>query len=293
MSWTAVARKDFRDAVRVRWFWALTALFVIFAGGAAYLYGEVELFSGGGPATATGLISFLSGASGTLVPVIALLVGYKAIVGERDSGSLKLLLSLPHTRGEVVLGKLVGRTGVVSLAILVGYLVAVVLGLALFDEFAVGDFLLFTLLTIALGLAYISIAIGLSSAVSSASRAGALAIGFWLVFEFLWGIVGLLLAWTANGFSLRGLFQGGPPDWYLFFLRLSPTNAYSAVVGTLLPDPQGIGGGPGAGPGAGGGAAQAGADPVFLQDWFGLVILAAWVVVPVGLGYLRFRDIDL
>lgn len=284
MSWTAVARKDFRDAVRVKWFWALTALFVVFAGGAAYLYGEVDLFSGGQAATATGLIGFLSGASGTLVPIIALLVGYKAIVGERDSGSLKLLLSLPHTRGEVVLGKLLGRTAVVSLAILVGYLVAVVIGLVTFSEFAVGDFLLFTLLTILLGLAYISIAIGLSSAVSSGSRAGAIAIGFWLVFEFLWGLVGILLVWAVNGFSLRGLFQGGGPEWYQLFLRLSPTNAYSAVVGTLLP---------GSGGGGIGGAGGQGAQPFFLQDWFGLVILVVWVAVPVGLGYLRFRDTDL
>jgi len=40
-----------------------------------------------------------------LVPLISLILGYDAIVGERERGSLDLLLALPITRLELLLGK--------------------------------------------------------------------------------------------------------------------------------------------------------------------------------------------
>lgn len=283
MSWTAVARKDFQDAVRVRWFWALAALFVIFAGGAAYLYSEFELFAGGGETTGIGFISFLSSATTLLVPIIGLMLGYKAIAGERETGSLKLLLSLPHTRGEVVAGKLVGRSAVVTVAILVGYAVAIAIGLALFAEFAVGDFLVFTGLSILLAFAYIGISLGLSTATASTSRAAAIAFGFWLVVEFLWGIVVLLLVWAANGFSLE---ITGFPDWATFLSVVTPTAAFTNANGLIA---EALGNAGSGVPGAGAQAAQ----PWFTEPWFGLVVLVAWIVLPVGLGYLRFQNSDL
>ena len=275
MSWTAVARKDFQDAVRVRWFWALAALFVIFAGGAAYLYAGTDLLSGGGETTGIGFIALLSGAAGTLVPIIGLMLGYKAIAGERESGSLKLLLSLPHTRREVVAGKLVGRSLVVTIAILVGYVVAIAVGLYLFAEFAVLDFLVFTGLSILLAFAYIGISLGLSTATSSTSRAAALAFGFWLVVEFLWGLVVLLLVWIANGFSLSGIADF--PGWATFLSVITPTAAFSNANGIIA---ESLG--------------TAGQETQwFTEPWFGLVVLVVWVVVPVSLGYLRFRNSDL
>jgi ABC-2 type transport system permease protein len=286
VSWTAVARKDFQDAVRVKWFWALSALFVVFAGGAAYLY--AELLSVGQEATGLGFIGLLGGATGTLVPIIGLMLGYKAIAGERESGSLKLLLSLPHTRGEVVAGKLVGRSAVVTVAILVGYLVAIGVGLVLFAEFAITEFLVFTGLSVLLAFAYIGISLGLSTATASTSRAAALAFGFWLVVEFLWGLVVFVLVWAANGFSLDGIASF--PDWATFLSVVTPTAAFSNANG-LIADALGGGGGGGVSVGIGG-QAQA-AQPWFTEPWFGLVVLVLWIVLPLGLGFLRFRNADL
>jgi len=274
VSWTAVARKDFQDAVRVRWFWALAALFVVFAGAAAYLYAEFELFSVGGETTGLGFIQTISGATGLLVPIIGLVVGYKAIVGERESGSLKLLLSLPHTRGEIVAGKLVGRSAVITVAIVVGYLVAIVVGLLLFAEFVVADFLQFTVLSILLAFAWIGISLGLSTATASTSRAAALAFGFWAVFEFLWGFLVLLFVWVANGFSLD-LANFALPEWAQFLNVLPPTAAFGNANGIIAE------------------ALGSNSDLWFNQPWFGVVTLLAWVVLPVGLGFLRFRNADL
>jgi ABC-2 type transport system permease protein len=275
MSLAAVARKDFQDSIRVKWFWALAALFVLFAGGAAYLFAEV-IQSAPGDVTGLNFIGFLSSATGLLVPVIGLLLGYKAIAGERESGSLKLLLSLPHTRGEVVAGKLLGRSAVVTVAVVVGYAVAVVIGIALFDQFEVVDFVIFTVLSVLLAFAWIGISLGLSTATASTSRAAALAFGFWLVFEFLWGLLVQLLVWASNGFS-GGLFVTSFPDWALFLTVLPPTSAFSNANGVIA-DVLG---------------ASGDSSPWFTEPWFGLVVLLAWVVVPVGLGFLRFRRSDL
>lgn len=287
MSWTTIARKDFADGARAKSLWALSALFIVFAAGAAYLYAEVFASGPSGDVTALGLIGFLNVASSTLIPIIALLVGYKAIAGERESGSLKLLLGLPHSRADVVTGKLAGRTLVVALPILVGYLIAAGIGIAMYTSFDVVNFLLFTLLTVLLGMSFVGIAVGFSSATRSVSRAGALAIGVWLVFQFLWGVITLLLVWAANGFSLD---IGQVPEWAIVFNTLSPGTAYGLGVASLLPSDPSIGlmmFGTNTG-------AQASGDlPFYLTGWYGVLVLVAWVVVPTVLGYLRFDGTDL
>jgi len=48
------------------------------------------------------------------LPLVAIFAGYAAISKERTGGSLKLLLSLPHSRKDVIIGKVVGRCGVVG-----------------------------------------------------------------------------------------------------------------------------------------------------------------------------------
>jgi len=274
MSWTVVAKKDFQDAVRAKSLWALTAIFVLFAGGLSYAYGATDLAGGNSDITAIGFIGFLQSAGVLLVPIIGLLVGYKAVVGERESGSLKLLLGLPHSRRNVVFGKLVGRTLVVAVPILVGYLAAAIIGIALFDTFAFVDFILFTLLTIGFGLAYISIAVGFSSAMASQSRAAALAIGLWVMFQLGWQALVILVQWVVNGFSLP---SGQMEPWLVLLLQITPNGGYGMSTFFFIPDE----------------AFTSQYDAFYLQDWFGLVILAFWIVVPITLGYLRFERADL
>ena len=56
-----------------------------------------------------------------LVPLIALILGYDAIVGEREEGSLDLLLSMPLTRIELLLGKFVGLACALAFSTLAGF----------------------------------------------------------------------------------------------------------------------------------------------------------------------------
>ena len=280
MSWTVVAKKDFRDAIRSKTLWMLSVLFVLFAGGFTYVFWFIPQLVGqqnlpaSGPTV--GLINGLSGAAGFLVPLIGLLIGYKAIVGERDSGSLKLLLALPQSRRDVVLGKLIGRTGVVAVAILIGFAAGAIIALLLYDSFAFGVFVSYTLLTMVLGLVFVAIAVGFSAAMRSASRALYGVVGLFVFFTFVWGFIPTILRFVLNGFTMPNLLAR--PDWATFVSLLNPTTAYGYASAALIPELPGL---------------TSENPPFYLQDWFGFVILAAWVVVPFTLGYVRFASTDL
>ncbi|APW97841.1 ABC transporter [Halobiforma lacisalsi AJ5] len=109
MTWSTIAKKDFRDAVQSRALWALVAVFVLASVLSTYAYVEApELLGSPGGATLGGLIFFTIGLVGLFVPLAAIVVCYKSLAGERELGSIKLLLSLPTTRLDVFVGKVVG-----------------------------------------------------------------------------------------------------------------------------------------------------------------------------------------
>ncbi|MFC7156574.1 ABC transporter permease subunit [Halomarina halobia] len=277
MSWTAVARKDFHDSARSKWLWGLSALFVLFAAGVAYFYSNIA--TPGSGAEVLGLLGFLLLPTGLLVPIIGLMISYKAIVGERESGSLKLLLSLPHTRSEMILGKFVGRTLSVVVAIAVGFAVAAAVVVAEYGSLEPGAYGLFVLLTMFFALVYIGIGIGFSSFMSSTSKALAGAVGLFVVLEFLWDVVPLVLLYVINGFTLT---PRTPPSETIqnlvtFVSTLSPSAAYGNAARALIP------------------GLETGATdvPFYLQEWFGLVVLVCWLVVPLALGFAQFNRADL
>lgn len=274
MSWAVVARKDFRNAGRSRLLWVVTALFVLLVGGLAFGYAEV-LDGGGTPGDLTlGFIVFLQGIAGFFVSVAALLVGYKAIAGERESGTITYLLGLPHSRLDVVVGKLLGRTAVLAVGLLAGFAVAAVMLIALGSSFSVVEYLLFTALTVFYALAFVGIAVGISALTGSSSKAAAGAIGFW-VFNQFWGVVPLVVLIVLSGLTLP---EPPFPDWYHAIAGLGPGTAYGNAAGYFLPREV---------------AGQVETQVGGLPPWYGLVVLATWTALPIALGYWRFEGADL
>jgi len=140
MSLVAIARKDFQETVRSRGMIALVVLFSLLVAAFAFAVrptAESEQF-----ATEVLLSVFIGPfLVTTLVPLVGVVVGYNAVSGERESGSLKLLLSLPHSRADVVFGKVVGRGAALALAVFAGFLLPALVLIAAPVVFNGGAFL--------------------------------------------------------------------------------------------------------------------------------------------------------
>ena len=281
MSWAAIARKDFQDAARSKALWALSALFVLFMAGMAYVFTLLGNAGGQGSAEleSIGLLVFLVTPVTLLIPITGLVIAHKAIAGEVESGSAKFLLSLPHTRRDAVVGKVVGRSAVMCLAVLVGLVVAAVVVVGLYDSFDPAAYVGFSLLSLLLTAVFTAIGVGLSALTTDSGRATILAIGFYVVFELVWDVVP-----AGANYLLNGSFfpTGVPPEWYLLLNRIPPSAAFTTAVNQLLPGdygalaplfPEGV--------------------PLYLSEWAALATLLAWLVVVPAIGYWRFDAADL
>jgi ABC-2 type transport system permease protein len=318
VTWQVVATKDFRDAVRSRWLWAVSGFFLTFLAGSTALF-YLYLASGSGATSASLFGLFASGIlsvsyTGLLafaVAFIALITSYSSVVGERESGTLKLLLSLPHSRLDLVAGKLAGRSAVVALPVVVGFLVAALVMVATGTRVALGTFVPQVALTALLGVAFVALGVGVSAGAKSNRRATLSALGLYFVFSLLWTLVAqgvpTLVSEASKAVGGDALGTAASVKLRLFVKFLNPLRAYETLVAEVYFAAD-------SGAGAGGGlpadvqarlvkeglfqrqaAAQALGEslPVYLTGEFVLAVLLAWVVVPPVVGYLAFAESDL
>src|SRR5574337_152587 len=211
-----IAAKEFRDRIRNRWVLAVALVFTAFALVIAYFGAAQQGAVGfrGIEVTIASLVSLVI----YLVPLIALILGFDAIVGERERGSLDLLLSLPLTRLELVLGKFVGLAATLACATVAGFGVAgLILGARLPAGALVhyGGFMLSSTL---LGMAFLSLAIVVSVFAADRTRASGAAIAMWFFFVLVYDLL-LLGALVATG----GAFGAGV---FPYLLLLSPADVF-------------------------------------------------------------------
>ena len=142
----------------------------------------------------------LSSLSIFLVPLIAMLLAYDAIVGEADRGTLALLLSYPVARWQVMAGKFAGHLVILALATGAGYGFA---GLALqwlhgggLDAAAWRPFALLIGASVLLGASFLALGYLVSAAVRERATAAGIAVGVWLFFVVIYdmALLGALAA---------------------------------------------------------------------------------------------------
>lgn len=218
-----IARKELSDGLRNRWLLAISLLFAVLAVGIAWLgaaaSGQVGFTSI--PATIASLASLAT----FLMPLIALLLAYDAIVGEDEAGTLMLLLTYPLNRGQILLGKLVGHGLTLALATLIGFGSAAVAIALLVDDVELGSLLWafgrFMLSSTLLGWVFLALAYVLSSKASEKSSAAGLALGVWFLFVLVFDLALLALLVLSEG-SFN-------PDLLPWFLLLNPTDVYRLI----------------------------------------------------------------
>ncbi|KJZ39920.1 MULTISPECIES: ABC transporter permease [Pseudomonas] len=219
----SIAGKEFSDGLRNRWLLAISLLFAILAVGIAWLGAAAsgQLGFTSIPATIASLASLAT----FLMPLIALLLAYDAIVGEDEGGTLMLLLTYPLGRGQILLGKFVGHGLILALATLIGFGCAAVAIALLVDDVELGLLLWafgrFMVSSTLLGWVFLALAYVLSSKASEKSSAAGMALGVWFLFVLVFDLALLALLVLS-----KGSFN---PDLLPWLLLLNPTDIYRLI----------------------------------------------------------------
>lgn len=273
-----IAREDFRQVLRDRLLWGAFVLVFLLM---------VPTFwqsLGGGVFTIKEKIMYVPYDFRMYIVILVAVVAYKSIVGEREAGTLRLLLGLPATRRDVIVGKLISR---VSLVILSLVPILVILGAILtvkYSPFYLATFLPVALWILLYGVLWTGFTIGLSAMLSTQYRTLAALAGTYLFFSslvdiwstFVQPIFSFLFTGSLSTRWYSSLGTGTEPLWVNYTGRLNPIAAF--LVGSewfvSLTDST---------------------TPVIdvLPNLFGIGVLVAFGVVPLLIGYQRFQRIDL
>lgn len=275
MNWPLIARRDYRAlraARAVMYVLGLLALAIVFSGYVYPLQGSL-------PVTTRhfAVYGLLRNSVTYLVPLAGIVLGYRAVVGERRSGTLTLLLAVPHSRDDILVGKYLSRAVLVG-GVLVGALVvAGTLVVYPFGSLRIGWYLGFILLTIAYALIFLGIALALSMVTASRTVATLGAIGVYVLSVLLWQhLPGVI--WTA--LQSFNLLDGSIPTWMRVLHTLEPTMLYRTITTTLF----------------GSSTPTTLAAPLqawYFNIWTALVIFGLWLIVPLAVALVRFRRVDL
>ncbi|GFN22830.1 ABC transporter permease [Thermanaeromonas sp. C210] len=264
-----VAEKEMLESIRNRWLttfavvFGLLALLISFFGLSAL---GLRGYQGFNRVTASLLNLVLY-----LLPLIALVMGAYSVAGERESGSLHVLLTHPVHPGEVIMGKFLGVALALVAAIFSGFGGAGVVMAWKTGVLYLGDYLVFVGLSVGLALIFLSLAILISVISTRRAQALGLAIFVWfviiLVYDFLAIGVAALQQVTLVVPLLLALLLLNPADMVrvLVILQLGGEATFGPTLAALTR------------------VLSAGSGEALL-----LVVLALWMILPLAVAALWF-----
>jgi Cu-processing system permease protein len=266
-----IAGAEIRTARRNRWVLAITLLLAALALTLALLGSAPTGTVGADPLEV--IVVSLASLTIFLVPLIALLLAYDAIVGEAERGTLMLLLAYPVARWQVILGKFLGHSAVLAFATCLGYGVA---GLVLAQGAVAPDteswaaFAGMIGSSILLGMAFLALGYLVSTVAGDRGMAAGMAIGVWLLLVLLYDMTLLgLLVWdqgkTITAPAFNALLLLDPADVYRLFnlAGFSRVSVFSGMAGL--------------------------AEQAEIGRGMLLAALGLWVAVPLALASFVFR----
>ncbi len=269
-----LAGNEIRDGLRNRWVASIILLLATLALSLALLGSAPTGSVRATPMAIT--VASLASLTVYLLPLIALMLAFDALVGELERGTLLLLLTYPVARWQVVVGKFLGHSAILLFALLVGYG-----GAGLVLQFTGGAdagswraYLVLMVSSWLLGSAFVALGYLVSVLVRERATAAGVAVAVWLLLVVLYdlGLLGLLLADTAQRLSsgvVAGLLLANPTDIFRI-INLTGNETVSLLAGMAEA------------------GRAAGFSPVLLGG-----LLLAWVVVPLALTVLRFQRKEL
>lgn len=292
--WFPVAQMESRALLESKGVWLLAALLPVWTHRPDY-----RVFGAIGTDMTVGYLQY---AVTLVLPLAVIFLGYRAIAGERESGSIKFLLGLPLTRRELFTAKVVGRTVGIAIPTFLGLGITVIVGLLQHGFFSPLRFVAVLAVTLLYVVALISIVLSVSAIVTRPiSAAGVLVIGLFVGFELFWDVIAQGVRNYLQELDLIGS-QTTTDGVFFLLMRSSPTGAYNVVTNWIL--------------GVGNSADQhnqvirdlqrdgttsayvvettfhSGDIPIYLHEAGGLIILLIWIVVPLIIGTIAFTRGD-
>ncbi|MDE2167294.1 MAG: ABC transporter permease [Alphaproteobacteria bacterium] len=267
-----VAHKEFRDGFRNYWVLAAAGVYAILALAIAYFGAVTAGHVGFTSFDAT--IASLTTLAAFVIPLIGLLIAHDTIVGERDDGTLPLLLSYPVSRSDLVAGKFLGHSAVLTVATIAGFGAAVAaIGIATPEIrtpaawSSIANFLVSASL---LGASFVGIACLISTATSEKARAAGLAFLSWFFVVVVFDLVLLGVLVLTGGNAIERAI-------YPYLLLLNPIDVFRLINLT------GLGG-------SGGNAFFIGMTAAHVYPPAVLyAALVAWIAAPLGVVAFIFR----
>lgn len=234
-----IAQKEIRDNLRNRWVLAATLLMFALALALGFMgsapTGSVKV----DPLTVT--VVSLSSLSIFLVPLIAMLMAYDALIGEIERGTMALLLSYPISRWQILFGKFIGHTVLLAAATTIGYGAAGLIVQWQFSSINVAAWKPFFLLiaaSVLLGAAFLSLGYLISAKVKERGTAAGVAIGVWLFFVVIFdmALLGILVADSKHAINAKiveSILLFNPTDIYrlLNLTGFENTAMYAGMAG--------------------------------------------------------------
>ena len=193
--------KELLDSIRNRWFYTFLAIFMVLSFSIIYM-GIIKNtglgFESFNKTTASllNLILFL-------VPMITLLLGSTSISGEREHGTMNLMLSKPISAVEFIFGKYCGMATALILTITVGF---GLMGMVVAFKVSIADaksYLIFVMLSILLVLSFLSISMLISVLAKKRITAIIVSTIIWFFFILIYDLIVMAAANLFEGTSLK------------------------------------------------------------------------------------------
>lgn len=223
-----IAKKEIRDSLRNRWVVFISLIFLILSLSVTFassaVVGQLSL------PELNLLISSLSTISVFIIPLAAMLVSYDAFVGEDESGTLLLLLSYPLSRFQILLGKLIGHSVIMSFTICFAFGLTAILLLMFGENYdiaaTISQFGQFIFTSILLAITFILLGYIVSLKATEKAKAVATVLFVWFLFVLIYDLLLLTLLVADLAFINQYIIN--------VLIALNPTDLYRAInlIGT-------------------------------------------------------------
>ena len=278
MRFLIVAKKEFADHLTSRRFLAFLVIFLLFFGFSVYqgvssFIKTYELYAAGKSEKPTVIQMFgifATGSTSVLGGILGILIGFDLLTKEKESGTLKTLLSHPVFRDEIINGKALGALFAMALVVFLTVIVAFGVLIALGFIPNVGDIvtiLKFGAITLVYFFTFFSIGLFASAVAKSTTTALMIALGIFIVLVAILPFFGSIVSDALAGeppkppkTEISYRTPGGPkpqpkpigedPRWKEYqkqreeymkrkraimsiFTLLSPTSNYVSLVSSL------------------------------------------------------------